>query len=187
MYPSLKIPMMMYGRFQARKAKRDKDGNTIILRRDKKGRPVYKMENYWKVHSQENGDPGVYPSINRIYKRIMRGRQKLIKPAEDLMDLWATAAKMWMNDYGWEITDEKVIMEIVFHFPDDNIKRDTHNIDKLLMDSFKGVLYVDDDTVLPRIMDYHKVKNGEDPYLELTFYKKEDEDDILKERYRKFS
>lgn len=184
---TLKLPMMMYGKFRTTRAKRDKEGNAIVKRIDKKGRKVYEREKTWIVHSRSNGDPGVYPSVNHIYTRISNGRQKLIKPAEDLMNEWATLAKMWAKDNNWICEDKKVVIEMVAHFPNDNRKRDTNNVFKLMMDAFEGILYENDRTALPRVMDYKKVKDGEEPYFELTIYKKENEHEIFKERCQRAS
>ncbi len=177
MYPELEVPMMMFGKFRLTRTKKDKKGNKVL---NKNGKKV--MEKYWKEHNPFNGDPGVYPSVNRIYQRVSHGRQKLIKPAEDLMDQWSVLAKMWAIDNEWELTDDKVIIEMVAYFPRDNRKRDTHNVFKIMMDAFEGVLYKNDEDALPRVMDYKKVEEDQDPYFKLNIYKKEHENDVL---YRK--
>lgn len=171
--------MMMFGRFRRTRAKRDEHGNTM-----KKPNGTYITEKYWKVHKEEDGDPGVYPSINHVYVRMAKGRQKYIKPAEELMDKWANIAKMWAKDNDWDVTDEKLVFELIAHFPNDNKKRDTHNAFKMMLDTFEGILYENDSKVLPRVMDYTKVKEGESPYFELIIYEKEKEYEVLKERYR---
>lgn len=181
----LKLPMMMYGKFRRRRAKRDENGNAIVIGRYKNGRPKYKMENYWLVHSEKNGDPGVYPSVNHIYTRIAHGRQKLTKPAEDLMKKWETYAMAWANETGWQMTEkEKVVIELTAYFPNDNKKRDVNNVFKLMMDALSGIIYDDDEYALPRVMDFHKVKKGEKPYFELNIYKKSEEEMIQKIRLK---
>src|SRR5690606_12156959 len=93
---SLILPMMMFGKFRRERAKRDEEGNTIIKKRDAKGRPVYEKEKYWLIHSEKNGDKGVYPSVNEIYVRMAKGRQRYSKPAEQLFDKWQAEVRKWM-------------------------------------------------------------------------------------------
>lgn len=176
MYSPLILPMMMYGKFRQTRTKRDKDGNPII----KNGKRV--MEKYWKIHNELDGDPGVYPSVNHIYVRMRNGRQRLSEPAQNLMDRWAALAKMWVKDNNWEIADEKVVIEMTAHFPNDNRKRDTHNAFKLMLDALEDIIYTNDRYALPRTMDFKKVKEGEQPYFELNIYKKEQEYEILQKR-----
>lgn len=184
MRTSLILPMMMYGRFRRERAARDEEGNTIILDRYKNGKPKYKKEKYWLIHSEKAGDPGVYPSVNHIYTRMAKGRQKLIKPAENLKERWEAEAHFWKEAVGWEMTkNEKIIIETTAYFPQDNIRRDINNIFKLLLDAFNGIIYEDDEFALPRVMDFHHVTEGHSPYFELNIYKKSEEDEITMERF----
>lgn len=179
----LLIPMMMFGKFRRERAKRDAEGNTIIKKRDKNGKPVYEKEKYWLVHSEKNGDSGVYPSVNHIYTRMAKGRQKLTAPAEKLKEKWESFAYQWAADHNWEMTKgEKVVIELTAYFPNDKLRRDTNNVFKLMMDAFTGIIYDDDEYALPRVMDFHRVGEGEKPYFELNIYKKSEEDEILMKR-----
>jgi Holliday junction resolvase RusA-like endonuclease len=183
MRSSLIVPMMMFGKFRSTVAARDEDGNTIILRRDAKGRPVYKKTKSWTTHSEKNGDKGIYPSVNHIYTRMAKGRQKLTAPAEGLKRRWEAAAFEWVAQNGWALTsEEKVIVELTAYFPNDKVRRDTNNVFKLLLDSFNGIIYDDDEFALPRVMDFHRVAEGEQPYFELTIYLKSEEDEVLMQR-----
>ncbi|MCD7910906.1 RusA family crossover junction endodeoxyribonuclease [Bacillus velezensis] len=183
MRESLFIPMMMYGRFRSTRAKRDEYGNAIIKKIDSKGRKVYEKEKCWITHSYKNGDKGIYPSVNHIYERMNKGRQKLTKPAQNLKERWEAAASLWVNKVGWEQTkNEKVVVELTAYFPSDNIRRDTNNVFKLMMDAFSEIIYDDDVNVLPRVMDFQKVKENEDPYFKLDIYLKSEEDQVIMER-----
>lgn len=183
MRDTLIIPMMMFGKFRRERAKRDELGNTIIKRRDSKGRPVYETEKYWLTHSEKAGDKGVYPSVNHIFTKMAKGRLKLITPAEKLKERWEAEAREWVAKHAWQMTEgEKVVIEMTAHFPADKIRRDTNNVFKLMMDAFTGVIYDDDEYALPRVMDYHRVAEGEKPYFELNIYLKSEEDEVLMRR-----
>jgi len=172
------LSMMMFGKFRSNRAKRDKDGKTI---KDKKGKNI--LEKCWVYHNELNGDPGVFPSVNRIYQRAQGGRQKLTKAAENLFDRWVAEASGWVEDNSWVITDDKVILEIDVFFPNDNRKRDTHNALKLMMDAFENVIYTNDSKALPRIMNYQKIEDGEYPHFKLNIYRQDEEDEIMRKRY----
>lgn len=183
MRTTLILPMMMYGKFASTRAKRDKDGNAIVKKRDSKGRLVYEREKCWVTHSEKDGDKGVYPSVNHIYKRIAHGRQKLTTPAEKLKEKWEAAAHMWVEENGWQLTkEEKVVVELTAYFPNDNLTRDTNNVFKLLMDAFTDIIYDDDEYALPRVMDFHKVGEEEKPYFKLDIYLKSEENEVFMQR-----
>lgn len=177
------IPMMMFGKFRSTVAARDEEGNAIVLRRDAKNRPVYKKVKSWVTHSEKAGDKGVYPSVNHIYTRMAGGRQKLTAPAEKLKKRWEALAYEWVATNGWQLTkEEKVVVELIAHFPADKLRRDTNNVFKLMMDAFTGIIYDDDEYALPRVMDFHRVAEGEQPYFELNIYLKSEEDEVLMQR-----
>lgn len=174
---------MMFGKFRSTRAKRDKDGNTIIKSYYKNGSPNYEKQKCWVTHSEKDGDKGVYPSVNHIYTRMAKGRQKLTKPAEDLKAKWEAQAMIWAQENHWEVAEkEKVVVELTAYFPNDNLIRDTNNVFKLLLDAFSKIIYDDDEYALPRVMDFHNVKEGEKPYFELNIYKKSEEDTVIMER-----
>lgn len=181
------LPMMMYGKFRAERVKKDKNGNTIY-KINKKGEKVPVKEKVWVEHKEENGDPGVYPSVNHIYVNMAKGRKRLSKPAEQLKEKWEALAIMWAKDNNWEMTNkEKVVIELTAYFPNDNKVRDTNNVFKLLMDALEGIIYDNDHYALPRVMDFQRVKDGEKPYFKIHIYKKEDEYEVLQQRYRQGS
>jgi len=183
MRKSLILPMMMFGKFQSRRAKRDENGKAIIKGYYKNGKPKYETEKCWVIHNESKGDKGVYPSVNHIYTRIAKGRQKLTAAAERLKERWEIEARMWAEEVGWQLTQQqKVVIELTAYFPPDNINRDTNNVFKLMMDAFNGIIYDDDEYALPRVMDFHKVKEGEKPYFQLDIYLKSEEPDIMMQR-----
>lgn len=140
-------------------------------------------EKVWITHSKENSDKGVYPSVNHIYTRMAKGRQKLTDPAQQLKDDWSLDARMWAEDNGWQVTkNQKVVVELTAYFPADNKTRDVSNVFKLLMDAFTDIIYDDDEYALPRVIDFHRVEEGQEPYFTLDIYLKDEEDAIVMER-----
>lgn len=178
MRQSLILPMMMFGTFKRQRAKRDENGKTIKLPNGKN-----KMTKVKVVHSEANGDPGIYPSVNEIYVRMAKGRQRYSDPAFALFDKWQAHTQMWMQDTCWQTTDkQKVVIELTAYFPNDKRTRDTHNAFKMMMDAFTGLIYKDDEFALPRVMDFHRVKDGQKPYFQIDIYTKEEESSVLMER-----
>lgn len=178
MRQSLILPMMMFGTFTRKRAKRDENGKTIKLANGKN-----QMKKVKVVHSEANGDSGVYPSVNEIYVRMAKGRQRYSDPAFQLFDKWQAFVQMWMQETGWQTTDkQKVIVELTAYFPNDKKTRDTHNAFKMMMDAFTGLIYKDDEFALPRVMDFHRVKDDEKPYFKIDIYTKEEENSVLMER-----
>lgn len=175
----LRLPMMMFGTFTSKVTKKDANGKAI----KKNGKYVYVSS---KVnHCEEDGDKGIFPSVNHMYVNMARGRKRLHEGAEKLKEKWNVYAKMWANDQEWSLTDgEKVVIEMTPYFPNDKIKRDASNAFKLMLDAFEGVIYENDFYALPRINDFHRIKEGEDPYFEVNIYKKVDEYHVLLKRLR---
>lgn len=177
---ALRLPMMMYGIFKAQVAAIDKVSGEKI--RDKKGRIKYVYKN--RKYTPENSD-GIYPSVNHMYVNGPKGSKRLSKGAEELKDKWYIEAQIWAKDTGWKMTDkEKVVVDLIAYFPSDKKKRDASNALKLMLDAFEDVIYVNDTYALPRIIDFHHVKEGEEPYFELYIYKKEDEMKVVSERIK---
>lgn len=175
------LPMMMYGKFRGMRVKRDADGNTV--KKMVKGKETSIKEKVWIIHREEDGDPGVYPSVNHIYVHTGKGGRRLSKPAEALKEKWEALASMWAHDTAWHMTEkEKVVVEMIAHFPDESRDRDTNNVFKLLMDALNEIIYDDDHFALPRVMDFKTVAPGEKPFFELYIYRKADEDEIQQQR-----
>jgi len=176
------LPMMMYGKFRGYRVKRDADGKTI-KKVNRNGKEESVREKVWIIHREEDGDPGVYPSVNHIYVHTGKGGRRLSKPAEDLKKRWEALAAMWVKDTGWTTTSrEKVVVELIAHFPNESRDRDTNNVFKLMCDAFNGIIYDDDHYALPRVLDFDTVPPGEKPHFEVYIYKKEHEHDIQMQR-----
>lgn len=175
------VRMMMFGRYRSERVVKDDAGKTKTI--IKNGKKVSIKKKVWIEHVR-GVDQGFYPSVNHIYVNMAKGRKRLSDPAEDLKQSWETEAQIWANDNLWDMTkDEKVVVELTAYFPKDKTKRDTHNVFKLMLDAFEGILYENDTFVLPRVMDFHTVKEGEEPYFEINVYKKEEEHLVGSNRY----
>jgi Holliday junction resolvase RusA-like endonuclease len=176
MLEPLKLPMMMYGKYKTSwyvKDPKDPTGKKKI----KKTKVV--------EHKEENGDPGYYPSVNHIYHNTKGGGKRLTKAAERLFQKWQAEARLWAYNTGWVMTEkEKVVVEIVAYFPD-NQKRDTNNVFKLMMDALEGIIFDNDYYALPRVMDFHVLEKDSNvkPYFELHIYKLEDEQEVMYYRH----
>ncbi len=173
----LRMDLMMYGRVRRTRLKRNAAGEKIFDKMDKNGKPVFQKEKYWAVSSKENGDQGIFPSVNTIF--IRKGKSvSYTEPAQNLYALWEAQADVWKSVSGWDTTNEKLYLDYYFYMPNDNRKRDTHNILKMNIDSMKGIIFEDDDKVLPRIMDYQKC--GEDePHIMIRVWTKAEHDEYM--------
>lgn len=173
----LVLDLMMFGRVKRKRIKRDENGNKVILRMTTDNKPVYKYENIWEVTSKENGDKGLFPSVNNIFIFSKKGGS-YTKMARALNTKWKQDIKAWAAANNWEPVQEKVYVDYFFYLPNDNIKRDTHNVLKMNLDCMSGVIFADDDLALPRIMNFEKCGDGE-PRIEIRFMKKKDFDEMI--------
>lgn len=106
------------------------------------------------------------PSVNHCYFTCPKtGRRILTKKGKQYVAAVQTMAKLEANQQGWEPTaKQKVIINLWWWFPD-NIRRDTHNGLKLLLDALEKAVYDDDRYALPRIQDWDVDKT--DPRVEM--------------------
>lgn len=176
--PPLNIKMMMYGKKKRTRFKRDEDGNKIPIGPNTKGDMQYEKETYWVTLSKENGDDGIYPSVNAIYQRGKGGRPEYRSIAISKFEEWQVDTHLWMADQDWETVDEKIYLDFFFHMPNDNRARDTHNVFKMCLDAMNKLIYEDDHKCLPRVMDYQKVEEGEEPYIEIFIHTQAEMNDI---------
>lgn len=113
------------------------------------------------------------PSVNACYanRKVngMRGRI-LTDEGRHWKQLAGWEAKVEAKKVGWELTREKVIIELVAYWPDAR-KHDMNNTHKLLADAFEGILYENDNVVLMRDIDYEIDRKK--PRLEITIRLKE--------------
>jgi crossover junction endodeoxyribonuclease RusA len=106
------------------------------------------------------------PSVNHTYFTAKNGQRILTTDAKHwILGAQSRAMERVVLDH-WEMTTgEKVIVEMWCYWPDKR-RRDTHNLDKLLLDSLEGVVFDDDKWALPRWMDFSVDK--ENPRVELA-------------------
>ncbi|MCL6445785.1 MAG: RusA family crossover junction endodeoxyribonuclease [Alicyclobacillus sp.] len=109
------------------------------------------------------------PSKNASHKQFVRGKRiqrVLSDQARDFIEQARWTSIEWMNKTGWTMPEPgtKVIMRYWTFWPDRR-KRDPANMIDMLADSLKGVLFPDDDILLPRAMDY--AIDRENPRLEV--------------------
>ena len=98
------------------------------------------------------------PSKNRSHRQtnehgVLRRRRtkETLRFAHDAGWL----CKAWMRESGWKqaAKGDKVILRYWCYWGDRRI-RDPGNVVDALLDSLKGIAYEDDNSVLPRAMDY---------------------------------
>ncbi|MBQ8691263.1 MAG: RusA family crossover junction endodeoxyribonuclease [Phascolarctobacterium sp.] len=108
------------------------------------------------------------PSVNACYANRktngMRGRI-LTDEGRNWKNLAGWEARAAAQKVGWQLTTEKVIIELIAHWPDAR-KHDMNNTHKLLADAFEGILYENDNVVLMRDMDFDIDRKR--PRLEVT-------------------
>ncbi len=168
--------MMMFGTYTSYAKEKNDKGVWVNKKEIVNGKS--KLVKIKHVHVEDNGDPGFYPSVNKIYLQRSGGGKTMSAPASRLFERWQGLAKVWTYETGWELTDkEKIVIELEAFFPD-NSPRDTHNVFKLMMDALEKVIYKNDMYAMPRVMDFHILEpdSEEAPYFLLNIYKKEDED-----------
>lgn len=108
--------------------------------------------------------PGLFPSANHIYTHTDHGK-RLTAIAKQKLDEWQGIAQWWTHQFDWEMKcNQKIIIRLWFYL-NDNRRKDTHNVLKLLLDSLEGVIYEDDRWCLPRVMDFEIDK--ENPRIEI--------------------
>lgn len=108
------------------------------------------------------------PSINACYAnrniKGMRGRI-LTEEGRNWKNLAGWEARVAAKQVGWEITKEKVVIEVIAYWQDAR-KHDMNNTHKLLADAFEGILYENDNMVLMRDIDFSIDRKK--PRLEVT-------------------
>ncbi|HSQ90168.1 RusA family crossover junction endodeoxyribonuclease [Romboutsia sp.] len=122
------------------------------------------------------------PSVNHAYK-FVKGRRFMTKDA--LMFMQTThqivEREKVKQNYKMEKKGVWLIVEITYYFPD-RLRRDGHNMHKVLADALNGCAYVDDQFILIRDIDIKYDKDN--PRLEVVIYPakyKEVEEDGEKE------
>lgn len=178
----------MFGKFRSERVRKDEEGKTIYkkktsgqIKTDRQGNKLPEKKKVWITH-EKGTDQGIFPSVNRMYTRMAKGRQKLIKPAEELFEEWHEESKLWALENEWQATeDDKVIVEVTAYLPNKNTRnRDVSNAFKLMLDAFEGTLYPNDKQALPRVKDILTVEEGVEPHFVVDVYKKEEELTVMR-------
>ena len=107
--------------------------------------------------------------MNTIYRNGRNGRKEYTAMANNKFDEWLNHVNAWADQNNWEVKNEKIIMDILFIYPNDNRTRDSHNILKMLLDTLSPAIAKDDHLILPRIQDFRKAENNEEPSLLIYF------------------
>lgn len=150
----LMLPLMMYGSYSMHTNQINSEG---------------KKEKIKRVYTHVEGiDKGFFPSVNHIYVNTKYGGKKLKPAAEALFSKWQWLAKEWAmkNNWSFEKT-EKIVLEMTLYYPD-HVKRDSHNVIKLLLDALQGILYDNDYYALPRIQNFHVLKEKNESRIEIV-------------------
>lgn len=123
--------------------------------------------------------PGTAPSVNHMYvNRLVGYIDKRGKPnkrrikilsqeAETYQNMATLLAKSWRQKNKWSTAQGKVIVNLWYYWPD-NVKRDTNNTLKLLLDVLEDAgIYANDYYALPRVIDFEVDKKN--PRVEIEF------------------
>jgi len=111
------------------------------------------------------------PSVNHMYMNTSFGSKQLTNSAKKLFIELQDMIEQELLLQEWQPTYKtKVIMELNF-FLDDNRKKDTHNMLKILCDSFNGIAFDDDYWLLPNIINFEVEPNN--PRIEIKLKIKE--------------
>ena len=114
------------------------------------------------------------PSVNHSHHQVRKGNRLMKIPSRQTKDFTHEAgwlAKEWAQKTGWTKTVKtKLYLRYYIYWPDRR-KRDAGNVEKVLSDSLKGILFDDDQYVLPQAMDF-SVDRG-NPRVEVELEVKE--------------
>lgn len=163
--PPIELELMMFGKKKVSRLVFDEDGNKIITHYSKMGNPVYKKKNVYVSESKYNGDTGIFPSVNAVYRKGRYAMKEYTSMASSKFEEWQSVIGGWAIEENWEVKNEKIIMDIFLTYPNDNRIRDSHNILKMLIDTMSPSIAKSDHLILPRIQDFRKVQEGEDPSI----------------------
>lgn len=111
----------------------------------------------------------IVPSVNHCYRNVSIHRRILTKIGQNWRSEAQYIAKTEVRRQGWKLPPlkQKIVMELITYWPDRR-RRDTHNSHKLLADSLEGIIYIDDQYLLIRDMDY--VVDKKNPRVELVVF-----------------
>lgn len=108
------------------------------------------------------------PSVNHCYK-FVRGRRFMTKDALQFMQIanQIVEREKVKQKYTIEKRGVWLVVEVKYYFPD-RLRRDSHNMHKVLADALNGSAYVDDQFILIRDMSVEL--DAKNPRLEVEIY-----------------
>ncbi len=116
--------------------------------------------------------PGNPPTLNHVYRNVAVNRRITTRDGQRWVRDVQMLAQAAIRQQGWQkSTDEKLVAEVTIFWPTRR-KRDVENVGKLLWDALEGVVYENDQWLLPRYMDFHVDKTN--PRVEIKFYRLEE-------------
>lgn len=116
--------------------------------------------------------PGNPPTLNHVYRNVAINRRITTRDGQKWVADVRTIARIAMMEQGWQRSkDEKLVAEVTIYWPTRR-KRDVENVGKLLWDALEGIVYENDQWLLPRYMDFHVDKHN--PRVEIRFYRLEE-------------
>ena len=103
-----------------------------------------------------------------MYMAFGRGGRRLTQKAEAWIKYAKRLTTIAVEEQKWRIEKKGkwIVCEMIFWFPDKR-KRDNHNSFKALFDALEGIVYENDQYVLPRVMHCGLDRNN--PRIELIF------------------
>lgn len=112
--------------------------------------------------------PGNPPTLNHVYRNVAVNRRITTRDGQKWVRDVQMLAQAAINQQGWQkSTDEKLVAEVMIYWPTRR-KRDVENVGKLLWDALEGIVYENDQWLLPRYIDFQVDKAN--PRVEIKFY-----------------
>lgn len=116
--------------------------------------------------------PGNLPTLNHVYRNVAINRRITTRDGQRwVRDVQAIAMAAIQQQSWQKSTNQKLIAEVMIYWPTRR-KRDVENVGKLLWDALEGVVYENDQWLLPRYMDFSVDKLN--PRVEIRFYHMEE-------------
>jgi len=112
--------------------------------------------------------PGNPPTLNHVYRNVAVNRRITTRDGQKWVRDVQMLAQAAINQQGWQkSTDEKLVAEVTIYWPTRR-KRDVENVGKLLWDALEGIVYENDQWLLPRYIDFQVDKAN--PRVEIKFF-----------------
>lgn len=116
--------------------------------------------------------PGNPPTLNHVYRNVAINRRIITRDGQMWVRDVQTIATASIQTQSWQKSaNEKLVAEVKIYWPTRR-KRDVENVGKLLWDALEGIVYENDQWLLPRYMDFAVDKHS--PRVEIRFYRMEE-------------